>query len=553
MNKAAAAKKIAAFLLALSFALTATLLSSCKFTETVTIDQPKLGGTIPKVGEIVHGFKVSEIRDYAQLGAKVCLFNHEKTGARIIYIANDDPKKACALSFKTAPADDSGACNIVRHALLQGSERFADGPALPELASADLDINFNSFLLSNASCYTLSSLLEDVLFEYAERGIDACFKPVVFNEPGVFDAAKLAALEDIAKAGGFSNCAYREGLKLAFKGAPFSYDCMGTQDGVEAATLRKLETFYNKYYRASNCLGMLYGNFEDYTKFLALADSYFVNFDDLREPELTNYEALNTTLVWQIECPAPDWEILPPKGQEPPQEEPQADAAQDGAQGAQESTEAPAEDIADEPEIPAANSCVFYAILLGNMPDTDMGVWDMLNFVVSDESAPIMKNLAKAFPREDFPDTKFSCKVELSGPEPALIVFAERLPEDGAKLLREAVDAGCASIAEGEVRGYIGYNIQLRALNAGSFVSKWGNVDTDKLCLTLVSKSAESGNPLYFIDYTKALGFIGDWNTKGTFAKIFKSYTADNKRKLLLTVNPLIEEEPAAEEAPESP
>ncbi|NMA94348.1 MAG: hypothetical protein GX975_06785 [Clostridiales bacterium] len=553
MKKAPAAKRIPAILLALLFVLTGTLLSSCKFTETVTIDEPKLGGSIPKVGEIIYGFKVAEIRDYAQLGAKVCLFNHEKTGARIVYIANDDPKKACALSFKTAPADDSGACNILRHALLRGSDRFPEGPALPELAASNLDINFNSFVLPKASCYTLSCFLEDTLLEYAERGIDACFKPIVFNEPAVFDAAKAAALEDIAKAEGFSNYAYREGLKLAFKGAPFSYDCIGTQEGIEYATLRNIETFYKRYYRASNCLGMLYGNFEDYTKFLALADSYFVNFDDAREQEQTNYEALNSTLVRQIECPAPGWEILPPKGQEPPEEELQSDAAQDGVQGAAQDAEAPLEEVEEEPEIPAANSCVFYAILLGNMPDTDMAVWDMLNFVVADESAPIMKKLAEIFPREDFPDTKFSCKVELSGPEPALIVFAERLPEDGAKLMREAVDAGCASIAEGEVRGYIGYNIQLRALNAGSFVSKWGNVDTDKLCLTLVAKSAESGNPLYFIDYTKALGFIGDWNTKGTFAKIFKNYTADNKRKLLLTVHPLVEEEPAAEEAPESP
>ncbi len=544
MKKVPAVKRIPAFLLATVFILTGVLLCACKVTETVTIDEPEIG-SFPQLGEIICGFAVSEIRDYDQLGAKVCLFEHEKSGAHIIYIANDDPKKACALSFKTAPADESGVCNILRHSMLMGSEHFAGEPRLAELIASNSDINFNSFLLPNASCYSFSCFSEELLLEYALRGIDACFNPIVFDEPAVFNAAKAAALEDISESEDFRSRAYREGLKLAFKDSAFSYDCIGMRAELEASAIRNIEAFHYKYYRASNCLGMLYGNFDDYTKFLALADTYFINFDDYLEPEVSDYEPVSRTLVRHIECPAPGWEILPPR---------QAEIHEDQQlhQNNQQDVQAEGEPSEEPRQIPAANSCIFYAIMLGDMPETDMAVWDVLDFVVSDESAPIMRELLEAFPREDFPDTKFRCKIELSGPEPALIVFAERLPSDAAKSFKEAVDAGCASIAAGEIRGYIGYNIQLKALSAGSFVNKWGNVNSDQLFLTVVGKSAESGNPLYFIDYAKSLGLIKDWNTKGTFAKIFKDYLSENKRRVLLTVNPLIEE-PAQEEAPTSP
>ena len=55
---------------------------------------------LPNVGESIHGFKTLEIGDFDLINAKTAVFEHEKTGAQLIYIQNQDTDRALKLHLK---------------------------------------------------------------------------------------------------------------------------------------------------------------------------------------------------------------------------------------------------------------------------------------------------------------------------------------------------------------------------------------------------------------------------------------------------------------------
>ena len=46
--------------------------------------------SLPRIGETISGFTVTELGTIHMLGARTVLFNHESSGAQLLYIQNDD-------------------------------------------------------------------------------------------------------------------------------------------------------------------------------------------------------------------------------------------------------------------------------------------------------------------------------------------------------------------------------------------------------------------------------------------------------------------------------
>jgi Zn-dependent M16 (insulinase) family peptidase len=58
------------------------------------------------------------------INSKGTLLTHEKTGARVLLISNDDENKAFCIGFRTPPYDDTGLPHILEHSVLCGSKKF---------------------------------------------------------------------------------------------------------------------------------------------------------------------------------------------------------------------------------------------------------------------------------------------------------------------------------------------------------------------------------------------------------------------------------------------
>jgi len=72
------------------------------------------------VGSTINGFLLinkEEINDIESVGY---LFEHVKSGARLMYIDNEDDNKVFFISFRTPPIDDCGTPHIIGHSVLCG-------------------------------------------------------------------------------------------------------------------------------------------------------------------------------------------------------------------------------------------------------------------------------------------------------------------------------------------------------------------------------------------------------------------------------------------------
>ena len=84
---------------------------------------------LPGVGDVIHGFRVTQLYPMEQLGGTVVHMEHEKTGAKLLYLANGDVNRSFTIGFRTKYDNDKGVPHVFEHACLSGSEKYPD-PAL---------------------------------------------------------------------------------------------------------------------------------------------------------------------------------------------------------------------------------------------------------------------------------------------------------------------------------------------------------------------------------------------------------------------------------------
>ncbi|MCJ7690506.1 MAG: hypothetical protein MUO60_14470, partial [Clostridiaceae bacterium] len=55
------------------------------------------------IGSIYHGFKLMQEKKIEELNSVTRLFKHEKSGARLLHLENDDDNKVFSIGFRTPP------------------------------------------------------------------------------------------------------------------------------------------------------------------------------------------------------------------------------------------------------------------------------------------------------------------------------------------------------------------------------------------------------------------------------------------------------------------
>ena len=55
-----------------------------------------------------------------ELNATARLYVHDRTGARLLSIINDDDNKVFGINFRTTPKDSTGVAHILEHSVLGG-------------------------------------------------------------------------------------------------------------------------------------------------------------------------------------------------------------------------------------------------------------------------------------------------------------------------------------------------------------------------------------------------------------------------------------------------
>jgi len=135
---------------------------------------------------VVNGFEALEIRDFSQINASVVRFVHQKTGAELYYIANDDTDRVFDLTFRTESPDDTGIPHVFEHAILNGSEKYPSRQLYDNLEYQTYNTFMNGYTYNRYSTYPVASLSEAQLLKLASFFTDSCFHPLVMEDESIF-------------------------------------------------------------------------------------------------------------------------------------------------------------------------------------------------------------------------------------------------------------------------------------------------------------------------------------------------------------------------------
>lgn len=247
---------------------------------------------LPKKGNIIHGFRVAEISENKSYNADIVRFVHEKTGAELMYIANDDTNRAFDIAFRT-PAQDNGISHVFEHSTLGGSKKYPT-ELFFNVSSQTVNTYLNALTMQRVTTYPIASISDEQLFKLADYYLDGVFNPLILSDKTIFDREawryELESSESELTLNGTvysemkgamtaDNYAYYNSLKAALPGSNTAAVSGGDPELIPSLTYEEVVAYHGKYYRPSNSLTILYGKL-DYEKYLELVDSYFSSYDD---------------------------------------------------------------------------------------------------------------------------------------------------------------------------------------------------------------------------------------------------------------------------------
>ncbi|MGP0566593.1 MULTISPECIES: insulinase family protein [unclassified Nitrospina] len=248
-----------------------------------------------EVDRSYHGFKLKKQEKLKELNSLALFFEHEKTGAELLVMENDDDNKVFSATFRTPPFNDTGVAHILEHSVLCGSQKFPVKEPFVELMKGSLQTFLNAMTFPDKTMYPVASRNRKDFFNLMTVYLDAVFYPKITEE--IFKQEgwhyELDAPEgDITykgvvyneMKGVFSNPESVLDRHLAhslFPKTPYGYESGGDPLRIPQLTYDEFKEFHRKYYHPTNSRLFIYGDGDtnEYLKYLN--EEYLIRFDRL--------------------------------------------------------------------------------------------------------------------------------------------------------------------------------------------------------------------------------------------------------------------------------
>ena len=115
--------------------------------------------------------------EIAELASTAVLYRHDKTGARVLSMINDDENKVFGISFRTPPEDSTGVAHILEHSVLCGSDKYPVKEPFVELLKGSLQTFLNALTFPDKTCYPVASANVQDFYNLVDVYLDAVFHP----------------------------------------------------------------------------------------------------------------------------------------------------------------------------------------------------------------------------------------------------------------------------------------------------------------------------------------------------------------------------------------
>lgn len=264
-----------------------------------------------ELNHIYSGFRLIEERPVPETDSLGRLFVHEKSGARLLQLANDDTNKVFGIGFRTPSANSTGVAHILEHSVLNGSRKYRTKEPFMDLLRSSLSTFLNAMTFSDKTIYPVASQNDKDFDHLMDVYLDAMFHPAIYSCREIFLQEgwhyHIEKPED--------PLTYRGVVYNEMRGALSSADAQvadailsqlypdtiyGKESGGDPYEIPELSydaflNFHRKLYHPSNSYLFIYGD-GDIERFLAHIDGEYLSDYDKAE--------INSDIAWQEVFPA---------------------------------------------------------------------------------------------------------------------------------------------------------------------------------------------------------------------------------------------------------
>jgi len=264
-----------------------------------------------EVNKSYSGFRLLQEKYIKEINSTGRIFIHEKSGARLCHLENDDDNNVFSISFKTPPQDNTGIPHILEHSVLCGSRKFPTKEPFVELAKGSLNTFLNAMTFSDKTMYPIASKNEKDFFNLMDVYLDAVFYPNIYRCPEIFMQEGWHYELDSPDAelnyrgvvysemrGAYStpeSILLRKVQESLFPATAYGFESGGDPDVIPELSLDQFLEFHKRYYHPSNSYIFLYGN-GDCLKQLSFIDKEY----------LKKFERISVDSAIALQKPFPD-------------------------------------------------------------------------------------------------------------------------------------------------------------------------------------------------------------------------------------------------------
>lgn len=249
----------------------------------------------------IYGFKLIKEQDIPDFSSTLLWYEHERTGAELVWIKNSDEFKTFSICFKTEPYDDTGSAHIVEHALVTSSRKYSSNNVILDMYYRSTCADMNAYTAPDHTWFPLSSRDSKDFANLTDLYLDMIIFPRIGEDESLFrregwhydimdksDPINYVGIVYNEMRGYMSNPEEKlenAALKALYPDTGYAFNSGGDPEAIPDLSYEEFLAFYHKFYHPSNMLLYFYGDV-DIEYFMKKIDEEYLSEFDKQEPEV---------------------------------------------------------------------------------------------------------------------------------------------------------------------------------------------------------------------------------------------------------------------------
>ena len=241
-----------------------------------------------------YRYKLTDSADVRDIKGKCLIYEHEKTGAKVVFMQNDDEHRAMNAVFRTPSDNSKGIPHIIEHSVFCGSEHYPLRDPFVELMKGSMYTFLNAMTYDEMTAFPVSGINAKDFDNLTDVYLDAVFNPLMRVKEEIFlqegwhyesdeEGGVLASgvvLNEMKGMTASTDFIMGNAVKTALFGdTPYRFVSGGLPEEIVDLSYDELKAYYDGHYHPSNCVIIFYGKLDVEERLAYLADKYLDKYE----------------------------------------------------------------------------------------------------------------------------------------------------------------------------------------------------------------------------------------------------------------------------------